>query len=294
MIENILLTNVVTNVQIELDKVSTPDYALDLVDWDVINGVHHSNKYVGQVGESVLSTTLNTRPITITGWVLSNDGNIVLMKDRKDKLNSFVNPFQEIKLVTVGKTISFMPESTIKYSTKVNENNEYFCKFTIQGICFNPIFVDEIETEILAAAVRGAFKFPLVLKSSGFIMGRKTSSSLFNVSYSGVIETGFEIILKANGTLTNPKIINRDTNQFFKINKTLESGEVVRILSDVSRRRVIGIINGVEYNYFNYKDFDSSWLTLKRGDNVFKFEADSNVSNLEVAISFTNKYLEVQ
>lgn len=54
------------------------------------------------------------------------------------------------------------------------------------------------------------------------------------------------------------------------------------------------MINGVENNYFKYRDLDSTWLQLDVGDNLFRYDADTGIDNLEVYIYFHSKYLEVQ
>ena len=44
MVENITLLNTVTNASLELDKVTTPYYVLDDVDWGQVKSTHHQYK----------------------------------------------------------------------------------------------------------------------------------------------------------------------------------------------------------------------------------------------------------
>ena len=72
MVENIILFNTVTNTSLELDKVTTPYYVLDDVDWGQVKSTHHQYKYVNQVGVYITGTSLETRDVSITGWIIAS------------------------------------------------------------------------------------------------------------------------------------------------------------------------------------------------------------------------------
>ena len=65
MVERIVLRNTKSSEELILDKVSTPDFILESVEWEPIKGKHHSYRYVNQIGESVSSTSLGTRGQTL-------------------------------------------------------------------------------------------------------------------------------------------------------------------------------------------------------------------------------------
>lgn len=67
----ITLKNTVTGEVLELDKITTEAYILESVFWSEIQGTHHSYKYIGQTGESVTNTTLETRDFDIVGWIVA-------------------------------------------------------------------------------------------------------------------------------------------------------------------------------------------------------------------------------
>lgn len=295
MVENVSLKNKTTGVTIVIGKLLTVEYALENVDWGTIQGTHYSNKYVGQIGETVLGTALGTRNIEVTGWVLSNDGNKEIMNQRKSVLNSFVSPSQEIQLGCNGYILTFKPDRTIKYSTSDSDNHEYFCKFSITGVCYDPLFKDEVNTILSANKIIGNFKFPLIIPTAGFIFGRRATSQFFDVIYKGVVDTGMIIKLKAaNGIVVNPRIIHRDTQKQILINKSLALNEEIIINTNKGERKITGILNGATSNYFKYGDSLNEWLQLTNGDNIFKLDATTNVTALEVSVTYSNKYLEVQ
>ncbi|MDD2496385.1 MAG: phage tail family protein, partial [Tissierellia bacterium] len=65
--------------------------------------------------------------------------------------------------------------------------------------------------------------------------------------------------------------------------------------TNAGEKSVRGKTNNVDFtNYFMYKDIDSTWLQLKLGENLFRYDADDGLDNLEVFVYFHNKFLEVQ
>lgn len=297
MVERIILRRVKNQEELILDMVSTPDYILGSVDWGVITGTHHSYKYVNQVGETVANTSLGTRPIKIDGWIVAANENH--MTHLKMKLNSFVNPKEVLTIFYSDYKINFVPDETVKYSVNADENNEIFCKFQIIGTAYNPLFSDVSETKIAFVETVPSFHFPLVLSQElpdkGVVFGKRTASLITNLINKGSVSIGMKIVFRANGTVINPSLINVNTQESFVINKTLTAGEEIEIVTTIGEKSVKGKIgNGAYTNYFMYKDIDSSWLQLDVGDNIFRYNAQYGIENLDVFIHFNNQYLEVQ
>lgn len=297
MVENVILKNLTTSALLELDVSTTPYFILGSVDWGQVSSSHHSYKYVNQVGVTIVSTTLETRPVEIIGWVISKTEQE--MNARKRVLNRFVNPQQFINLRYKDYNLDFKPDETVKYTPSIKENNEVICKFKITGTAADPMFKDNKETESEAAATVSLFHFPLVInvednKYPTIMFGFKHPSLLMEIFNAGDVPTGFKIIFKAKGTLTNPTLLNVNTQKYFKINKTMTAGEEIVIDSVVGEKKVVGTIEGIERNYYKYKDLGSTWLILDVGESIFRYDADTGLENLEVYIYFNNRYLEVE
>lgn len=297
MVEGIKLQNVETRKLLTLDMVSTPDFILESVDWGVIESTHHSYKYVNQIGVYVTGTSLETRSVEIIGWVIAS--NEREMTARKSVLNSFFNPQQAVDLFYKDYVLRFLPKTSVKYSAGVAENNEVICKFKVDGFCPDPLFSEKNESKVAAASTKAMFHFPLVIPSksnspSGVIFGLRQPSLIVGITNKGAVDVGMKIVFKAKGTLANPSLTNVNTQKFFKINKTMQAGEVVEVNTIVGEKNIQGEMNGITSNYYKFRDLDSEWLQLSVGDNLFRYDADSNVGNLEVYIYFNNKYLEVQ
>ncbi|MBQ0112205.1 MAG: phage tail family protein, partial [Bacteroidales bacterium] len=142
LVEGIKLQNVQTRAVLTLDMVSTNDYILNSVDWGQVTSTHHSYKYVNQIGVYVTGTSLETRNVEINGWVVAE--NEAQMTQRKQVLNRFFNPQQAIDLMYSVYTLRFLPNTSVRYSATVAENNEVVCKFKIEGYCPDPLFSEQV------------------------------------------------------------------------------------------------------------------------------------------------------
>lgn len=297
MVEGIKLQNVETRAVLTLDMVSTPDFILNSVDWGAVESTHHSFKYVNQIGVYVTGTSLETRSVTIQGWVIAE--NESMMTIRKTTLNRFFNPQQAVDLFYKDYVLRFLPNTSIRYSTVIAENNEVICKFKVEGYCPDPLFSEQVESKVAAASTQAMFHFPLIISEvpnppGGIIFGLRQPSLIVTVTNNGAVDVGMKIVFRASGTLTNPSLIEVNTQKFFKVNKTMVAGEEITIDTIIGEKKIEGYLNGITSNYFKYRDLDSEWLQLKVGDNLFRYDADQNVGNLEVYIYYNNKYLEVQ
>lgn len=299
MVERIILTNQTTGQVLTLDKTKTIEYILDSVDWGQIQSTHHSYKFLNQVGVYVEGTTLETRDISVTGWIVER--NEEQMTVQKRWINAFVNPMQKMLLSYSKYVIEFLPYTSVKYSVIYPENNELICKFKIDGLAFDPLFKGENKTLVSAAEYNGHFHFPMSLgvedDGTGYetvIFGVRNNVLIINVYNGGAVSTGMEIMFKARGAVTNPSIIKISTQEIIKINKTLEAGEEILINTTIGEKGIVGRLNGVESNYYKYRDLSSSWMQLDVGDNLLRYDADTNLNNLECYVYFYDKYLEVQ
>jgi superfamily II DNA/RNA helicase len=112
----------------------------------------------------------------------------------------------------------------------------------------------------------------------------------------GSIPTGMRIVFKAKGSVSNPKLINVETQEQLLISKDLVAEEEIEINTIIGSKRVRGRIGETSpfTNYFVYKTLDSTWIQLAVGKNLFRYDADEGLDNLEVFVYFQNKFLEVQ
>lgn len=297
VIERIILKKVKNFEELALDMVSTPNYILKSVDWGTIKGKHNSYKYVNQIGATVTNTSLDTRTVVIEGWVVAQSEEEMSMLKRK--LNSFVNPQEAIDLLYSDYIIRFFPDESVKYSIAYAENNDVFAKFQISGTCPNPLFANANEQQVTFVTTTQAFHFPLIISESlpekGVVFGKRTESLIIDVVNRGSVAVGMKIVFRSNGTVVNPRLINVNTQEELVITKTLAANEEVTVNTNIGEKSVKGRIgNGALTNYYMHKRIDSPWLQLEVGDNLFRYDADEGVNNLDIFVYFTNMFLEVQ
>lgn len=300
MIENISLYNSTLKSSLELGMVNTPHYILETCDWGSVQSNNYSYKYINQIGSQITNTTLEERDISISGWIVADSK--AQMTALKEFISGFFNPLQIIELTYKTYKLSFRPATSIQYGQGNDGNNEVIVKFNVDGVCSYPLFEDVQSTYHKSAAYQGNFHFPLTISENpnppgGVIFGEKITarSSRFNIINKGDVDTGCIITFGCMaGTLKNPSVIDVNTGSYFKLNKELVKGETVTINTNIGSKSIRGKLEDVEANYFHYRDYDSDWLQLKVGDNVWFYQADENEENLSVQIEFTNKYLEVQ
>lgn len=298
MIEEITLRKVSNSEEIHMDMVTAPGYILKSIDWGVIKGTHNTYKYLNQIGVSVNNTSLGTRDIAIEGWVVAQHERDMTAK--KVALNAFINPQEPLDLLYRDYKIQFSPDSTVKYSINYPENNDVVCKFQIVGTAHDPMFVDNLENRLSFATTTAGFHFPLVispqLPEGGAVFGSRTASLIATVINKGSVPTGMRIIFKAKGSVSNPKLINVETQEQLLISKDLVAEEEIEINTVIGSKRVRGRVGETSpfTNYFVYKTLDSTWIQLAVGKNLFRYDADRGLDNLEVFVYFQNRFLEVQ
>lgn len=249
----------------------------------------YTSKGMAQDGSTYNGSTLNDRNIVIQGTILENK-NI-----NRARLIKVFNPKLEGKLIVFDDANNnYKYVDCIVEKAPVITSNERRPKFVISLLCPYPFFRDCTENKANIALWRPSFHFPLSFTvNKPAVMGYREPSLIANIYNSGHVKTGMTIEFLAKGTLSNPSLFNINTREFIKINKTMVAGERIIITTDDGNKKIIDIVNNVENNILHYIDLDSTFLQLECGDNLFRYDADSNLEKLNVTIKYKNNYLGV-
>ncbi|WP_459883502.1 phage tail family protein [Clostridium novyi] len=252
---------------------------------DGLRNTIYTSKSMGQDGVSYVASTIEARDITINGAIVKDK------EFNREKLIAILNPKLDGKLIYINKDIKKYINCRIEQSPVITRNATP--RFLIQFYCLNPFWQEEeIKTDI--ALWKGDFHFPLVIpKTTGIIMGHREPSLIVNIKNNGNVTCGMRIEFRARATLLNPSLFNINTREFIKINKEMKVGEVLTVNTNFGNKKIISNVNGITENAINYIDLNSTFLQLDVGDNVFRYNADKNIDNLEVTIYQTPQYLGV-
>lgn len=299
MVEDITIINLDTSAELQIAATTTPWFILDKVDWGVVSATHNTTRFVGQIGETKVSSLLGTRVIKFTGWVIA--ATLSLMESRKNYLNMFFNPVNDYCIIYGKYKLNINIDDTIRWGEEYATNNDIMCKFSISGIAYDPLFKDKDGATIFSTSVYGLWTFPWTIpianqiRNNRFVFGYRRSFSIFSLTNKGQIEIGMIVRFRFTDTVVNPTLVNNKTGEYIKFNKTVNGEEVIEVNTNKGQRYVYGYINGVgPVNYFGYRDIRSSWIQLPVGDSSFQYTADSGYEYMEIEIEYNNSYLEVQ
>lgn len=240
-------------------------------------------------GSVVLSKRLKNRFISITA-----DYKGINKESERRKLISFFNPKNSgVLIISYGDIERAIEYEIEDFNCKlVNINDDLI--FTVDLLCPNPYLRNILESKINIALWKGRFKFPLIIpKDVGIIVGLREPSLIVNVNNTGDVKCGIIIEFKAKGSLRNPSLYNVNTREYIKINKEMVAGEVIKVNTNIGSKKITKVLSGVETNILNYIDLNSVFLQLDVGDNLFRYDAEENLNNLEVSIYYNPYYLGV-
>ena len=250
----------------------------------------YTQKSPYQDGVTVTGSSLESRNIVIEGKII--DSNRVNRQTYRNTLLSVFNPKLNGKLIIdfgdTQRQIDCKVEQAPYFASESGQNHQ---DFSVSLIAPNPFWQDINTTKEEVAIWRGSFEFPLELVEEGIELGYREPSLIVSVLNKGDVPCGMKIQFKALATLSNPSLFNVNTREFFKINRTMEVGEVITVNTHFQNKGVELNKNGVVSNAFNWIDLDSTFLQLDVGDNLLRYDASSGLANLEVSIWHNSQYL---
>lgn len=250
----------------------------------------YSFSTIGNDGMTILGNTIKSKTIEIAGNI--NETNKERAIEARRRLNVILNPNQKGRLRYENGDLVRVIECQAE--TVIFKRSKVFYQFIVHFICPDPYWKDEAESVEDIASWIGGLQFPLEIAETGIEIGYREPSLIVNVNNRGDVKTGIRIVFRANATVTNPKLLNVDTREFIKFNNlTLYSGDVLEVSTHYGKKKITLNRNGIITDAFKYLDIDSSYLMLETGDNLFRYDAETNQERLEVTIYYDNRYIGV-
>lgn len=296
MINEITITSLSGRGSVNMKSRDFSGYWLGTVDWGQVQSQHQTYKYYNQVGSSIVETSIQERPLSITGWVVDAKGST--LQERCDFLNTFISPVEDYELWYNGKKIQFRPDSSISYSKEYIKNNEKVRRFLIQATCPFPLFQDLSDTEVKFEESGNRFRFPTDFgRKAPLVFAVVNKAYSLTIKNSGGFASGVIINIKFIGNVANPRIYNLTTSEYVGLTRSFVRGEQLEI-STISgtKHMYLWTVDGEKFDIIKDRDFRSAWIQLRPGDNLISVDCDNidQRNNMEVTLYYNPLYLEVE
>lgn len=159
----------------------------------------------------------------------------------------------------------------------------------ISIICPNPFWMSEKETSVDFSNSVALFEFPFSIPSTGIEFSRYQTNASATVN-AGEIETGGIITFHALDAVANPKFYNSTTQQFFGLQFSMISGDIIVINTQKGEKSVRLVRGGVASNLMQYRESGSEWISFVPGENLVSYEATSGATDLRCRVSLVQKF----
>ena len=230
-----------------------------------------------QIGETVENVSIGSHIFEIKGRLLGE------ATAQKKKMLSVFTPFESGKLVFEDKYFL----DCVVYKTPIIAVGEKNPKFEMVLCAPYPFWQKMTADNLIIGSYEPAFSFP-VNYGEQHIFGIKNPSAFANVYNDGQIDTYYRLEFRTQTTTVNPSIINVNTQEFLKLNTTINQGEKIVVYRNGGRLLVEKESNGIITDVFSLLDEDSNLLFMHVGDNIIRASADEGEDQLITTIMFNS------
>lgn len=244
-----------------------------------INTTHYS----GFDGSKYNSSYIQERSITITIAINANaeENRINLYKYFKTKMPVKLYYKNSSRDVYISGYVQSMPIAFFEMKQVAQ----------ILIMCPDPLFRGTDVNIQQINNVTPQFEFPMDLPSSGVPMSTVVPySSEQVIKNGGDVESGFELVIRANGNVDTPEIRNVTTGESMGINTTMQSGNTIVLNTRKGEKTCYKQTGTSETSLTGYIAPGSTWLQMIPGDNVFELSAISGLSNMYATFYLQEQY----
>ncbi len=159
----------------------------------------------------------------------------------------------------------------------------------ISIICPQPFWQNMQESYADFNSVIPLFEFPFSIPAEGieFSLLEILDTTVINA---GDIATGGIIRMIATGVVVKPVFYNRTTQKFFKLNFTMQDGDIITINTQQGQKSVTLLRAGIYTNLLGERATGSTWIIFDAGENVLSYDADDGSEFLDVQVRLVNKF----
>lgn len=247
--------------------------------------VINTSSISGYDGAAYISSQMPMRSITILLEVLGD------VETNKQKLYSI---FQVKRLGTLYCRTNPRNVKIQCYTEKIDFTlTSTSMEFQVSLLCPQPYFesLDAMRKDI--AAEIALWEFPWEILKEGCEFSDKSNTLFVNVPNYSEIDVGMTIVFHARSKLTNPSVRIIETGEYMKLNATMLTGDTISINSRRGHKSITLLRDEISSNIFNTRTSGSTFLQLHQGNNTIRYDADSNLTGLEVTFYYTELFAGV-
>ena len=115
-------------------------------------------------------------------------------------------------------------------------------------ICPDPFWHSTVPIEGTTDGMEALFEFPFSIPEGGIPFSEYYGGNAAHIWNPGTVESGIIIEIRATGAATNPRVYHQNTDKFFKVNTTLQSGDVLTIDTRTDHKKIQRLRSGATTN----------------------------------------------
>ena len=239
-----------------------------------------SQKAPEQDGSTYFDNTLENRPISIEGMIVTKN-NPYAVNEARRKMQRVLNPkLGEVTIIYQDKEIKGIVENTPAFPSGDGNKGIYYQKYLINLLCHQPFWLEPFYESREMSYIMGGLSFKLSLPTSFSNRGFKRMAI-----NDGDVATPVEIEFK--GPAINPTVTNETTGEYVQINRELGEEDILTVSTAFGEKYVR--INGE--NAFHYIDLDSTFWHLIPGENILSYASNNDSVNTRVSVRWKNRYV---
>ncbi|WP_373128056.1 phage distal tail protein [Dielma fastidiosa] len=240
------------------------------------NTVKNSN----QDGETLVSQTFEARPISVDCFYQVRSDS----KAYEQRLKRIFNPRYAGTLKHITKNSE--REINVKLEAiPLFKHDGGYGTVMLDFVAHAPFWQDVPQTEFLAF-VEASLSFPLTF-IGGMTFGLRRNALVSKIDNIGDVDCGFKVTFKASGgTVNNPYIKKGD--KYIRLNYEMAKGELITV--DMLGQSPVIYLNEVKDSTI-LKRKETEFFGLDVGLNEVEYNAERNVTNLDVIVTYRPLYL---
>lgn len=243
---------------------------------DTISVTANTAQGIGQVGATVQSKAIQTRPITINGKVIGDNAQAL-----KDALMTVVRP----DLTGVLYAGDWHIDVIVTASPTIGAS-KHGAPFQLGLLAPYPYWESGERKAVPLRGVQNGFKFPWNI-SKTYYFGKISLFKYIILRNLGQFDVPFTLEIKCIGeTASNIGIENMLTGETLRLEKTLVEDEHIVIQTSHGKTTVTSSKDG---DCRGALTLESTLYRIHTGDNAWKPTADSGLENVEMSVSFAEE-----